>query len=239
MHPAPPPVVTIGLHGSASTWVFNVVRELLIAAHGEAAVLAVYADKVEQLPAEAARAGRHLLVKSHHGSPAMDAWLAESGAQIFLSVRDPRDAALSMSQRFEAPLPAAAAWIAQDCRRMVRLAAQGHRMLRYEDRFFEQPAWAARLAVALGLDLPAAEISGIFGRYGTEATRTFAAALAELPPERLTKVGKYPMDTVTQILAPHIGDARSGKWRNLPPPLRAGLTRALLPFLEPLGYAAE
>ena len=48
-------IATIGLHGSASTWVFNVIRELMIAALGERQVLAVYADKMEDVPESAGR----------------------------------------------------------------------------------------------------------------------------------------------------------------------------------------
>ena len=92
-------VATIGLHGSASTWMFNVVRELILAARGEGAVLSCYADEPEQLPTEAARTGKALVVKSHHGSAALDAWLEAERAPLFLSIRDPRDAAISMSQR--------------------------------------------------------------------------------------------------------------------------------------------
>ena len=40
---------TIGLHGSASTWVFNVVRELMIDAVSEPRVLALYADEIGQV----------------------------------------------------------------------------------------------------------------------------------------------------------------------------------------------
>jgi hypothetical protein len=49
---APPPrlVATIGLHASASTWVFSVVRELMIAALGDAQVLTLYADELGQVP---------------------------------------------------------------------------------------------------------------------------------------------------------------------------------------------
>jgi hypothetical protein len=55
----PPPCVigTIGLHGSASTWVFNVVRELMIAAAGEAQVVALYTEELDELPGDA-RSGK-------------------------------------------------------------------------------------------------------------------------------------------------------------------------------------
>jgi len=235
---APPPrlVATIGLHASASTWVFNVVRELMIASLGDAPVLTLYADELGQVPDEAARAGLHLVIKSHHGSAGLDAWLAAEQARIFVSVRDPRDACMSMSQRFNAPLNHSVRWIANDCNRLLRLARQGYLLLRYEDRFFEDPSAAERLACALGLHVAPAVIAAIFARYSTEAVRRFAQRLADLPPERLTPVASVMMDRVTQILGPHIGDARSGKWRGLPGPLQSELTRQFSPFLDRFGY---
>jgi hypothetical protein len=234
----PPPILvaTIGMHASASTWVFNLVRELIISAVGDDRVLAFYTDKIEEVPDEAARAGRHMVIKSHHGSAELDAWLAATRARIFLSVRDPRDACISMSQRFKAPLNHSVRWIANDCNRLLRLAPRGHPLLRYEDRFFEDPLAAERLAHALGLALTPVVIDSIFVRYRIEAVRSFAQRLRELPPERLTTVASVPMDRVTQILAPHTGDARSGKWRDLPTPLQSELTRMFSPFLDRFGY---
>lgn len=237
--PAPRLVATIGMHASASTWVFNVVRELLIAVVGDAQVLTFYADKLTQLPDQIAHAGRHLVIKSHHGSAPLDDWLATARAPIFLSVRDPRDACVSMSQRFKTPLNHTVRWIANDCNRLLRLAPQGHLLLRYEDRFFDDLAIAERLAHALGLRVAPEVIEVIFARYRTEAVRSFAQRLGELPPERLTPVASVMMDRVTQILGPHIGDGRSGKWRDLPGPAQAELTRLFAPFLDRFDYARE
>jgi Sulfotransferase domain len=239
--PAPPPrlVATIGMHASASTWVFNVVRELLIAAVGDAQVLTFYADELGQMPDEAARAGRHLVIKSHHGSEALDTWLAAAPARIILSMRDPRDACISMSQRFKSPLNHTVRWIANDCNRLLRLAPQGHLLLRYEDRFFDDRTAAERLASALGLRPAPDMIEAIFARYRTEAVRSFAQQVKHLPPARLTPVASFMMDRVTQILEPHIGDGRIGKWRDLPAPLPADLTRVFGPFLDRFGYRRE
>jgi len=235
---APPPsvVATIGLHASASTWVFNVARELLIASVGDDQVITLYADKLEQLPDAAARAGRCLVIKSHAGSADLDAWLAKASARLFLSVRDPRDACISMSQRFAVQLGHTVRWIADDYNRLLRLAPQGHQLLRYEDRFFDTPTSVERLASQLGLRVAPAVIETIFARYRTEAVRAFAQTLPDLPPDRITMVGSAPMDRVTQILGPHIGDARSGKWRDLADPLQAELTRMFGPFLARFNY---
>lgn len=221
------------MHASASTWVFNVVRELLVATVGEHQVKALYADERAQVPESD---GQYLLIKSHHGSQGLDDWLASSNARIFLSVRDPRDACISMSQRFRSPLGHTAQWIANDCNRLLRLEPLGHPLLRYEDRFFEDKMAANRVAQALDVHLAPAVIDGIFDRYSTEAVRTFAQTLEELPPERLTTVVTFQMDRVTQILGPHIGDTRSGKWRGLPIEAQTQLTRVFRPFLDRFGY---
>jgi hypothetical protein len=231
---SPPRIVaTIGMHGSASTWVFNVVRELMIAAMGEIQVVSLYADQLAQLPDAA---GRCLVIKSHHGSAELDRWLAEAGARIFLSVRDPRDACLSMCARFRSPLAHVVPWIGNDCNRLLRLFPREHPMLRYEDRFFEQRDMVKRIAVSLGLQPPPAMIDAVFDRYRTDAVRAFAASLEQLPPERITTVVKFPMDRVTQILSPHIGDTLSGKWRDLPTHVQVELTRVYRPFLDRFGY---
>jgi len=129
MHRAPGrtkslPVVmsNIGLHGSASTWVSNVARELMTGAAGEGRLLAFYAEATSDFPQEYARTGRLLLIKSHHGTPELDSWLAAvEGGRIILSVRDPQDAAISMAQRFQAPLASTVRWLINDCVRLVRL----------------------------------------------------------------------------------------------------------------------
>jgi len=231
------PVATIGLHGSASTWVFNVVRELLITALGEGGMLAAYADRVEQVPA--GEAGRQLLLKSHAGSAEFDDWLEASASLVFLSIRDPRDAAISMTQRFRAPLGHTAEWLAADCAHLLRLAGRGHLLLRYEDGFYANSEVPGRLAHALGLEVDPPVLAAIFGRYATEAVRTFANNLASLPPERLTSFSGTTMDILTQIHRTHIGDGRSGKWRDLPPPARAELTRRFRRFLDRFRYPAD
>lgn len=230
---APPLVATIGMHGSASTWVFNVARELLIAAAGDAEVHSLYADERAQVPEWTCR---HLVIKSHRGSEGLDDWLAASGACILLSVRDPRDACMSMAQRFRSPLAHAIQWISQDCERLQRLAHLGHPLFQYEDRFFDDRETVKQVAGHLGLRPSAAQVDDIFARYTTDAVRAFSQSLSQLPAERLTTVIRFPMDRVTQILAPHIGDTCVGKWLDLPISTQDQLTRVFRPFLDRFSY---
>jgi hypothetical protein len=236
---SPPEVIaTVGLHGSASTWVFNVIRELVAATVGADQMLNFYADDLAQLPEDKARAGRYVVFKSHHGSHELDGWLRARNAPIILSLRDPRDACLSVSQRFAAPLQHSAQWIAHDCERVARLAEQGYPLLRFEDRFFDDRLSVDRLSDWLGITVAPEAKDCIFVRYRTEAMRCFARKLDELPPERLTMVSAYRMDRLTQVLESHIGDARVGKWRDLPVQVQSELTGYFRPFLDRFGYEA-
>jgi len=189
------------------------------------------------LPDEAAMAGKTLIIKSHEGSPEFEHWLDANGALRLLTIRDPRDATVSQMQRFRSPLQHAANAIARDGMRLQRLAARGIPVWRFEDGFFEHEATLDALAARLSCPLPAALRAEIFARYATAAVRDFAANLGSLPPERLTQVGPFVMDKITQILEPHIGDSASGKFRALPPDLQPQLTKFFAPLLTQFGYA--
>lgn len=232
--PARQPVATIGLHGSASTWVFNVVRELLVAAVGTDRVLAFYAEDIHPIPDETARTDPWLVIKSHCGNPRLDAWLQARSATLILSLRDPRDAALSLMRRFDMPLEQSVRAIGMDCARLMRLAGQAPLLLRFEDGFFDDPATIGAIARALGLQPTEEAAMRIFDRYRTEAVRQFAQAL-----QQDHAGGGTAMDPLTQIHATHIGDGRIGKWRDLPVSMRKELSGFFAPFLDRFGYADE
>ena len=157
---------------------FNVVRELMIDALGPERVVTGYADRLDRLPDPALWAGRHLIVKSHAGSAELDAWLAAERALVIVSVRDRRDAAVSMAQRFEAPLAHTARWLVDDCARLLRRPPDRAAPLRYEDWFFDDPATAEHVAYMLGLRPATSVIADVFARYRTDAVQAFAGTLA-------------------------------------------------------------
>jgi hypothetical protein len=233
-------VITLGLHGSASTWAFNVVRELMLAAHGEANVHACFAQDLAALMAEAAALGRHVVCKTH-GWPGFPLFAQMSRAPVIVTLRDPRDAVLSMVQRFGSPYAQMAHAIAADCQHVAWCAQAGHPVLRYEDAFFDQPATVRRLAAHLGLAVGGADPARIFAAYRTEAVRDFADGIAGLPQARRGGDGAALLfDQVTQVHHKHIGDARCGKWRDLlPQAAQRELSQFFAPFLERFGYPAD
>ncbi len=238
--PTPRLIVTIGLHSSASTWVYNTVRELMIARFGGEQISAIFAETVEEMIADRSLAGRHVVWKTHHGGPNWEAFAWLSRATAVLSVRDPRDAAVSLMQRFAVETKPAMGAIGQDCLRAMQCADAGCPVLRYEDRFFEDAETVGKLARAIGAEVSAKARARIFERYRTEAVSAFADNLAGLSTARVSgSVGSSQFDRVTQIHTAHIGNGRIGKWREtLPPAQQREATDYFAPFLRRFGYDA-
>jgi hypothetical protein len=111
-------------------------------------------------------------------------------------------------------------------------------VLRYEDGFFDDPATLRRLAAGLGLAVPDAALASIFADWRTAAVRARAAAVASLPAERRRDFGaRLTLDAATLVTHTHIGDGRSGKWREaFDAGMRARLTGFFAPFLLRFGY---
>ncbi len=230
-------IVTMGLHGSASPWVFNVVRDLLITAHGEGQVRALYAESEHDVMAEKGDHQGYLVWKLHYGDSGFDEFVSRAAPMIIVSIRDPRDAVVSMMQRFGMSFESAAAAIARDCNRALRSIAAGHPYLRYEDGFFRNPDMIGSIAQWLGVPTDPSGFRQIFERYESEAVRRFAENIANLPPERIAGDPAGDLsDTLTLIHRHHVGDMRSGKWRDALSPDQHHILAGFAPFLQQFKY---
>lgn len=240
MSRAPRVFITIGLHGSASTWVFNVARELVSAAVGAEAIVSCFGATPAALLAQGGILGRHLVCKTH-GWPNLHVFAYLTSAVVIVTVRDPRDCVLSLMERFSASFRDALAWMEQDCLHATACANAGSFVLRYEDRFFDDPTMVCALARYLGVEVSDTVADAIFDRYRTEAVRAFAATIESLPRERLDGDGKPLLfDRVTHITRTHIGDGRIGKWRERADSQQQNsMTHQFSAFLARFGYSTE
>jgi hypothetical protein len=230
--------MTIGLYSSASTWVYNVLRELMLAQHGEDRVFSIYSDSVATVIGEPRALGRYVVWKIHLGEPAWDVFAQFADPTVLLTVRNPRDAILSLVNRFNTGIGLATNAIIRCCNRVAQCKGN-HPILRYEDRFFETADSVRRIAEYIGVAVPDTVIDAIFGRYSTEGVRALAEQVEALPADRLTgdpAIDCY--DSMTQIHRGHIGDGRVGKWQHqLSEEQQRALTAHFAPFLARFGYS--
>ena len=131
---------TLGVPGSASTWAFNVVRELKLLRQSGEAVESFYCDAVERVwPVlrDHSHLKRALIWKLHEPTESWTGFLAENKVTLILSVRDPRDAMLSLMERFGETRAHVFDRISLAFKAVTESLNYEHLILRYEDRFFE------------------------------------------------------------------------------------------------------
>ncbi len=206
-------VLAAGMVGSGSTFLYNVIRELL-ASDPRQPSFATYSD--EWSPAFAGY--RRLVLKSHWGIRAL-APLAERGMLFpVVSVRHPGDSVCSDMERFGFAFDFAVNRVALSLKFCAALRPMQDTVLfRYEDRFAASPRTVASLAQILGIKLPANRLAEIGRKYDAAGIRDYAEKLEFLP--NLMKSRDNPTDAwcpTTQIHRGHIGKQVSGRWRDLP-----------------------
>lgn len=163
----------LGMYSSASTWAFNVVRQIAKSALPGKSVLAAFVpDTIPDFDA----ATTVLVAKNHGTGVARDIGLEATG--IVLTVRDPRDAIASLMRHNKAPFDlalqvtersaAACAWFAGHPRSVL---------LKFEDRFFDAPETVERIARLFPALLAAGEAERIFAGLRREAVEAFIAGM--------------------------------------------------------------
>src|SRR5580765_9067645 len=119
--PAPRVILCVGLKSSGSTWLYNVVIQLL-KLKMRRGVKAFYADNLAMFPPDTERA-RILVIKAHEPSRALVYLMRLTRGCMFLSVREPRDAIASLLQRFGHAFEGA---LRETARQSVRIAELAH-----------------------------------------------------------------------------------------------------------------
>ena len=216
-------VLCLGMQGSASTWVFNVVRDLVAAAAGpvqgfEATSLAAVEAALQGNPAS-------LVIRAHNATPALLALVRAAGGHVVLTTRDPRDCVASLVTRLGG---GAADWAMDVARSLasvgVVLGWPGQRALAFEDAVTCDPATGPALAAQLGLGLDPAESRRIAAGWSLGKVRARIAAAAAL---RGSQAAGFGSDPETGFNSSHLGDGRVGKWADtLAPAEAAAVDRA-------------
>jgi hypothetical protein len=227
----------LGMFSSASTWTFNVVRQIAASVSPDGPASAVFLDFDDPLPAGDAT----LIVKTHGTKVARE--LGRRAEGIVITLRDPRDAVVSLIQSNKLPFEVAlrmtevSAWTCVPFMRHPRAV-----MFRFEDRFFEEPSTVGRIAALFPGVLPEGESARIFAALGRDAVDAFIADMERQPTTRTAfnpVTGEHDVVNVATGWHRHHGgrSGEVGRWRR-------GLTAAQLqaieqrmrPWMERVGY---
>jgi hypothetical protein len=229
------------MYGSASTWTFNVVQKL-------AAVLVpdrpVAPHFVNESLADLDPSAGTLVVKTH--ATPRDAELAARARAIIITIRDPRDALASLMAHNLVPFDIALNVIEASARICARYAKHERAiLLRFDDRFFDDPATIERLAATFDGTLSEADKDRIFAETRREQIENFIANIEALPTaatyfNELTGHDDT-LDEVTGWHKHHAGrKGEDGRWRHeLSPPQVAAIEWRLWKFMQRFGYPPE
>lgn len=174
-------ILCAGMKSSGSTWLYNVVFEIVkaglrqkLAKRSTACktkIVQFYGDRVSDFPPNAASAF-HIVVKTHLPDSSLDFLMRFSSARMFLTVREPRDAIASLMERFHHPFEGSLGDIGKGSVRIAHLRhAYNPPVFRYEDGFFDRRETVAAIARMLNVPLSKAEIGRIFERHTKAAVR--------------------------------------------------------------------
>jgi hypothetical protein len=203
-------ILCVGLKSSGSTWLYNVVIRLLKQARG-GTIAAFYADKVALFPKGSEKV-RFLVVKSHVPSEPLLFVTRLTRGQIFLTIREPRDSVVSLMQRFRFSFDTALKDVAEEAARIVEFSrARDIVLLRYEDRFHEDPKTIAVVAALVGVRAPKATQQKIFKALTPGAVKR---KIRNLKTQGVFGAAPKPedFDPATHWHPGHVGDGRVDKY---------------------------
>jgi len=232
----------LGMFSSASTWTFNVVQAIALSLAPGKPPISAFLDVGDALPPQPAGGGT-LIVKTHGTAVARE--LGRQAEAIIVTIRDPRDAIVSLMRHNRLPFDIAlrmtevSAWTCTGFMRHPRSA-----LFRFEDRFFDDPATVARIAALFPGTLPTGDQERIFESFRRDAVDAFIAML-DGRPATLSQFHEVTgqrdiYDAATGWHQHHAGrSGEVGRWRrDLSDVQIRTVEKRLRPWMEKVGYDA-
>jgi len=200
------------MYGSASTWLFNVVRELG-AVRGM--VVSDFVSDGGGLPARVAPDATYVFKSHEIGNIAVLDWLNRFSTQLIVTVRDPRDAVSSLMLYHGYAFERALDYVDRSARLCARFAADERALLlAYESRFFERAETVARVDAHLGWKAGAATRDAIFGCLQRAAVDAYIARLPAVPGVLQDRSSGDMLDPRTHWHTHHAGrSGEVGRWK--------------------------
>ncbi len=219
------------MYGSASTWLFNVVRLLLEQANGAPPRVNFFSGAADF--SAFGQPGITDLIKSHElEDEATILELAKRAHKIFITVRDPRDAVTSLIQARSHSFSRAVNFVEQSARLCAALRADSRaRLWRYETGFFDAPETISQAAAHLGLAADMATSQAIFTANRRAAVEQLIAALPARPNIMQDDVSGDLLDPQTQWHTHHAGrSGEIGRWQRFLTPEQVSEIEQRIPY---------
>lgn len=225
-------LIAFGTHGSGSTWIFNAVRLLAMHARLPLAV-SLYSNGGSEMLRNIPSGTQNVVVKAHWTDQILMTLASLVETKIIISMRDPRDSVVSLSERFSISTREAVTWLSASFASLASLPTTVDRLvLHYEDRFTDNLATISAIAKFVGLNVSDEETGAIFDALRGDVVRQYIESWlnASLPAKR-----PRDFDSATQWHPGHIGDGRIGKWQER---LEVEVSQAVSDCLEALSDAS-
>ena len=235
----------LGMSASGSTWVFNAAMQIARAIAPAVDVTSrfvVSAAELEPTPD---------IVKTHDTDDAAAAILRQAASAILVSIRDPRDCVTSLMLYQRYPLAQALEAVERSANACLRVAGDPRTLLlRYEDKFIDDPGTLDGIAASYGGWLAAADRARIFAETRRQAIEREIAGLAERPATLRDAASGDLVDPATQWHSHHAHcSGEIGRWRHMlalaevavieqtmqPCMAAFGYRMAVLPLARPVG----
>jgi hypothetical protein len=228
----------LGMYASGSTWLFNTTREVARAVAPEQRVTACYAETLKMLKPVKSGGGIKI-VKTHQLPLPASHYMNRHAAEILLTVRDPRDAVVSLTGHMGESLRDAMDLVEASAMFCQLHAGDGRsRMLKYEDGFVDDPATLDMLAGLFGSGLDAAVREALFNGSRRAAIEAKIAKLEALPTTFINIKSGDVVDLDTQWHRHHANrTGEVGRWQRLLAPEAARrIERRLGGWMRDFGY---
>lgn len=230
------------MYASGSTWLFNAVREVAAELHPETAPISCYAENQKMLAPVLGPDNAVKIVKTHQLDAKAEALMNANATTILLTVRDPRDAVVSLMQHMRHSFFLALATVERSALFCQRYAADPRtQLLAYESGFIDDPRSLDMLAAICGGALTEAARAGLFAGSRRGAIEARIARLEELPTTVADRRSGDVVDLVTQWHRHHAGrSGEIGRWRRLLSPDAVAIVEQRMgAWMAALGYRTE
>ena len=203
----------LGLYASASTWVFNVLREMA----ATTGPVKTHFLSTSFTPPDLTAPATHLIKTHEVDNQAALAWLTANATHILITLRDPRDAIASLIQYHNHDFPRALDHVHRATSLCVKFAPdQRAKLYHYETKFFDDPKTLPQLAECLALATPLESLAHIFKNARRENIEKYISTLPTKPGILRERITGDLLDPETHWHTHHSGrTGQPGRWKTL------------------------